>query len=212
MYPNPMHRGDLKRPADDGLAGPMAKRGSTGLSSESVMRLLLPAHKASQTCRLIRSSSWSICSSEQVSWQVEDVLGRGGSNIKKISADTNARIVVMDSIPGCDERVAIITSKEDPAQELSGAQVTKVCSSPPARGRTQQLALLSAERARPGPDEGHRGRATRCGDRHLCLPHPLLQHAGRQRHRQVSSASFIDLQLSAVLRASPRALAGRARS
>ena len=55
--------------------------------------------------------------------QIEIVLGRNGAYVKQVSADTNARISVMDSIPGCDERVAIITSKEDPAQELSGAQV-----------------------------------------------------------------------------------------
>lgn len=59
--------------------------------------------------------------------QVEAVLGRGGANVKKISADTNARIVVMDTIPGCDERAAIITSKEDPSQELSGAQAGCIC-------------------------------------------------------------------------------------
>lgn len=43
--------------------------------------------------------------------------------MRQISAETNARISVMDGMPGSDERVAIITSREDPTQELSGAQV-----------------------------------------------------------------------------------------
>ena len=55
--------------------------------------------------------------------QVENILGNKGAAVRQISAETNARISVMDGMPGSDERVAIITSREDASQELSGAQV-----------------------------------------------------------------------------------------
>ena len=76
---------------------------------------------------------------------MENILGSKGAAVRQISAETNARISVMDGMPGSDERVAIITSREDPTQELSGAQVNMQASQavsygllPESQGSAQQ--------------------------------------------------------------------------
>lgn len=46
--------------------------------------------------------------------RVGPILGRGGSIVKQIKDETGSRIRVVEPPPNCDERVVVISSREDP--------------------------------------------------------------------------------------------------
>lgn len=54
--------------------------------------------------------------------KVGAVLGKAGSIVKQIRDDTGARIRVVEPVPGCDERVIVISSKND-HQDQNPSQV-----------------------------------------------------------------------------------------
>ena len=51
------------------------------------------------------------------------VIGKAGSIVKQIRDETGARIRVVEGVPNCDERVIVISSKDDPRKESNSAQV-----------------------------------------------------------------------------------------
>jgi poly(rC)-binding protein 2/3/4 len=96
--------GGTKRPLEDGdqQAGPEPKRQEQGAAEapgrELVYRLLVPASKAGLA------------------------IGPKGAVAAQIEQDTASKITVIDGVPGCDERIVIISSRDDPAQAIPGAQ------------------------------------------------------------------------------------------
>jgi hypothetical protein len=97
--------GGTKRPLEDAeqQAGPEPKRQEqaappSGPARELVYRLLVPASKAGLA------------------------IGPQGAVAAQIEQDTGSSIKVIEGVPGCDERIVIISSVDDSAQPIPGAQ------------------------------------------------------------------------------------------
>lgn len=93
-----------KRPLEEEeQIGPQAKRQETDQPAapqrELVYRLLVPANKAGLA------------------------IGAKGVVANQIETKTGAKIKVIEGVPGCDERVIIISSVDDPNDAIPGAQV-----------------------------------------------------------------------------------------
>lgn len=56
--------------------------------------------------------------------QVGSVIGKAGSIVKQIRDETGARIRVVEGVPNCDERVIVISARNDPARHTNAAQVS----------------------------------------------------------------------------------------
>ena len=54
--------------------------------------------------------------------QVGSVIGKAGVIVKQIREETGARIRVVEGVPGCDERVIVISSRND-SRPSNSAQV-----------------------------------------------------------------------------------------
>jgi len=53
---------------------------------------------------------------------VGSVIGKAGVIVKQIREETGARIRVVEGVPGCDERVIVISSRND-SRPSNSAQV-----------------------------------------------------------------------------------------
>ena len=51
------------------------------------------------------------------------VIGKGGAIVKQLKDMTGARIRMIEGVPGCDERVCVLSCKEDSAAEMIPVQV-----------------------------------------------------------------------------------------
>ena len=58
-----------------------------------------------------------------LSAQVGGVIGKAGAIVKAIRDETGARIRVVEGVPNCDERVIVVSSRNDPASPANSAQV-----------------------------------------------------------------------------------------
>lgn len=85
----------------DGNAGEQlaAKRRELAANAEVVFRLLIPSRKAGS------------------------ILGKSGTIVREIKSKTNSRVKVIESVPGCEERVVVISSKDFAEQEKCPAQL-----------------------------------------------------------------------------------------
>ena len=54
--------------------------------------------------------------------QVGGVIGKAGAIVKQIREETGARIRVVEGVPNCDERVIVVSSRNDPASHSNSAQ------------------------------------------------------------------------------------------
>lgn len=54
------------------------------------------------------------------------IIGRGGEIVRQLMASTGARIIIADSIPGCEERLVTICSSSDES-DASGNTSNYVC-------------------------------------------------------------------------------------
>ena len=50
------------------------------------------------------------------------MIGKAGAIVKQIREETGARIRVVEGVPNCDERVIVISSRNDPAAHANSAQ------------------------------------------------------------------------------------------
>lgn len=57
--------------------------------------------------------------------QVGAIIGKGGTIVKNIRDETGGRIRVVDGVPGCDERVIVISSPSLAGGDWNAAQVSK---------------------------------------------------------------------------------------
>lgn len=55
--------------------------------------------------------------------RISRVIGKGGEVINALRAETGAKITVKDRIPGCDERLIVISAEDTPATETCPSQV-----------------------------------------------------------------------------------------
>ncbi|KAK9867977.1 hypothetical protein WJX84_003028 [Apatococcus fuscideae] len=98
--PGPLSRGNpLKRPYEGGPVGeaPEMKKPAAG-PPETVIRVLVPGRRAGK------------------------VIGKGGAIVKQLKDMTGARIRMIEGVPGCDERVCVLSCKEDSAAEMIPVQ------------------------------------------------------------------------------------------
>lgn len=65
--------------------------------------------------------------------QVGAIIGKGGTIVKNIRDETGGRIRVVDGVPGCDERVIVISSPSLAGGDWNAAQVSRDV---PAEART----------------------------------------------------------------------------
>ncbi len=56
-------------------------------------------------------------------YQVGAIIGKAGTIVKQIRDETGGRIRVVDGVPGCEERVIVISSPNVSAGEYNNAQV-----------------------------------------------------------------------------------------
>jgi poly(rC)-binding protein 2/3/4 len=57
--------------------------------------------------------------------QVGVVIGKAGTIVKQIRDETGARIRVVDGVPNCDERVIVISAKDDAGKHSNSAMVRR---------------------------------------------------------------------------------------
>ncbi|KAK9834750.1 hypothetical protein WJX74_009242 [Apatococcus lobatus] len=96
----PLSRGNpLKRPFEGGAVGdaPDMKKAAAG-PPETVIRVLVPGRRAGK------------------------VIGKGGSIVKHLKDMTGARIRMIEGVPGCDERVCVLSCVEDHSTEMIPVQ------------------------------------------------------------------------------------------
>ena len=51
------------------------------------------------------------------------MIGKAGAIVKAIRDETGARIRVVEGVPNCDERVIVVSSRNDPTSPANSAQV-----------------------------------------------------------------------------------------
>lgn len=54
------------------------------------------------------------------------MIGKGGAIVKQMKDMTGARIRMIEGVPGCDERVCVISSPEDHSMEIIPVQVWSI--------------------------------------------------------------------------------------
>lgn len=98
------HSGSKRERQEEGdelSPGSASKRAATGPPStaECVFRMLVPERR------------------------VGSIIGKGGSVVRQMRDETGAHIKVVEGVPGCDERVVVISSKDDNGRDHTSAQV-----------------------------------------------------------------------------------------
>eukprot|EP00897_Mesotaenium_endlicherianum_P001239 jgi/Mesen1/1142/ME001236S00023 len=78
--------------------------------------------------------------------KVGGIIGRKGEFVKKMCEETRARIKILEGIPGTEERVVVVSAKEEPDLEKSPAMVAFV--------KVHQRVIEGPEGEMPGPPAG----------------------------------------------------------